>query len=237
MTSRRSCRRPRATEPPRTPGAPATSNLLVPLYVVVGAAALSFGIRALRPRPDGPGGPAAAARASLVVWVERLLALYVVLYALQSLYSDDFEKALQQMVFFYVPFALMFSLLRRLDWTQRLLRGCLELIAGLAVAFAAIGFVEYATKTIVLNPKLVVQNDLHTYFTVNSVFFDPDIFGRFLALVMIALVAALLWARRSAEQLVLTAVLATLWAALVLTLSRSSLGALLVGLAVLGALP
>jgi putative inorganic carbon (hco3(-)) transporter len=81
-----------------------------------------------------------------------------------------------------------------------------------------------------------VQNDLHAYFTVNSVFFDPDIFGRFLALVMITLVGALLAARRQREQLALTAVLAVLWAALVLTLSRSSLGALLVGLGVLAAL-
>ena len=60
--------------------------------------------------------------------------------------------------------------------------------------FALIGFVEYATKTILLNPKLVAANEVHTYFTVNSVFFDPDIFGRFLALVMILLAAVLLYA-------------------------------------------
>ena len=34
-------------------------------------------------------------------------------------------------------------------------------------------------KTLFLNPKLVAANDVHAYFTVNSVFFDPDIFGRF----------------------------------------------------------
>jgi O-antigen ligase len=130
----------------------------------------------------------------------------------------------------------MFALLRGLEWTPKLLRRCLELVAGLALIFAAIGFAEYATKTIILNPKLVVQNDLHAYFTVNSVFFDPDIFGRFLALVMVALAAALLYARRRGEQLVLTAVLAVLWLGLVLTLSRSSLGALLLGLGALAAL-
>ena len=67
--------------------------------------------------------------------------------------------------------------------------------------FAVIGFVEYATKTIILNSKLVVANDLHTYFTVNSVFFDPDIFGRFLALVMILLAVLLLYDRPRREQL------------------------------------
>jgi O-antigen ligase len=104
------------------------------------------------------------------------------------------------------------------------------------VIFSVIGFVEYATKTIILNPKLVVQNDLHTYFTVNSVFFDPDIFGRFLALAMILLAVLLLYERPQREQVLAIAVLAVLWVGLLLTLSRSSLGALLVGMAVLAAL-
>ncbi len=99
-----------------------------------------------------------------------------------------------------------------------------------------VGFVEYATKTLFLNPKLVAANDVHTYFTVNSVFFDPDIYGRFLALVMISLAAVLLYVPRRREQLMAAAALAVLWAGLVLTLSRSSLAALLVGLAVLGAM-
>jgi len=223
-----------------------TSNLLVPLYVVVAGGVLAAAFMAWR-RPTVPTveedrgdpvakGPRAGLEALSTVWVARLLAVYVLLYAVQATYSSDFEKALQQMVFFYVPFALMFTLLRELRWSARLLRRCLELVAALAVLFALVGFVEYATKTIILNPKLVVQNDLHTYFTVNSVFFDPDIFGRFLALVMVALVAALLYVGRRREQLILTAVLAILWAGLVLTLSRSSLGALLLGMGVLGAL-
>ncbi len=212
-----------------------TSNLLVPLYVVVAAGALAFVFAAVRD-PARATAESANPDTRLVTWVERLLALYVVLYAVQAIYSNDFEKALQQMVFFYAPFVLMFALLRQLRWTPRLIRGSLELVAVLAVLFAIVGFVEYATKTIILNPKLVVQNDLHTYFTVNSVFFDPDIFGRFLALVMIVLAAALLYARRRSDQLSATAVLAILWAGLVLTLSRSSLGALLLGLGVLAAL-
>ncbi|MGN6870681.1 MAG: O-antigen ligase family protein [Solirubrobacteraceae bacterium] len=214
---------------------PNTANLLVPLYFVVAAGALAFIVGTLRGAPgvrpaSGPpdSGPAR--------WLERLLAAYVVLYAVQASYSSDFEKALEQMVFFYVPFALAFCMLCRVDWTPRLTRGCLALLAGLAVLFALVGFVEYATKTIFLNPKLLAANQDHAYFTVNSVFFDPNIFGRFLALVMIMLGAVLLYARRQRTQLVTLAVLAILWGALVLTLSRSSLGALLIGLGTLAAL-
>ena len=235
-----------------------TSNLLVPLYFVVAAGAVAFIVTALRGRappgaaPDAVAGNArpspdaghappessadAPAHNGAVRWLEWLLAGYVVLYALQAAYSPKFTTALQQVVFFYVPFALAYCLLRRLDWTQRLTRTCLALVAGLAVLFGLVGFVEYETKTIFLNPKLIAANQVHAYFTVNSVFFDPNIFGRFLALVMILLASVILYARRQRTQLVTIAVLAILWAALLLTLSRSSLGALLVGLGALAAL-
>ncbi len=170
------------------------------------------------------------------MWVERLLALYIVLYAVQAVYSPDFRQALQNVVFFYVPFTLLYQLLRGLRWTPELIRNCLRLLVLLAVVFSVVGFAEYATKTIILNPKLVVTNDLHTYFTVNSVFFDPDIFGRFLALVMILLAVVLLYEFSQRVQMAAAVLLAVLWAGLVLTLSRSSLGALLVGLGVLAAL-
>ncbi len=222
-----------------------TSNLLVPLYLVVAAGALAWIVPTLRggsAEIDHRDLPAAERprprRASItdVRWLERLLALYVVLYAAQGVYSSGFEKALQQMVFFYVPFTLLYGLLRRLRWTPELLRTCLLVLVGLALLFAAVGFAEFETKTLFLNPKLIAANDVHAYFTVNSVFFDPDIFGRFLALVMIVVAAVLLYDERRREQITATVVLAVLWGGLVLTLSRSSLGALLVGLGTLAAL-
>jgi putative inorganic carbon (HCO3(-)) transporter len=237
-----------------------TSNLLVPLYFVVAAGALAWivptlaadrrqrraraAVRSRRPEgrhgadpvPEPRAAPSAPPPPPAVLWLQRLLAFYVVLYAVQAIYSSDFEKALQQVVFFYVPFALLYQLLRNVKWSPELLRNCLRLLVALALVFSLIGFIEYATKTIILNSKLVVANDLHTYFTVNSVFFDPDIFGRFLALTMILLASLLLYPRSRREHLGVIGALAVLWACLVLTLSRSSLGALLVGLAVLAAL-
>jgi putative inorganic carbon (hco3(-)) transporter len=220
-----------------------TSNLLVPLYFVVAAGALAWLVPALltgasgsRDRGDLDPGP------PLLAWVDRLLALFIVLYGLQAIYSSSqgspsgFEVALQNMVFFYVPFALLYRLLREVRWSSGLLRGCLAITVVLALIFSVIGFGEYATKTIILNSKLVAANDLHTYFTVNSVFFDPDIFGRYLALTMILLGVTLLYPFPRRQQTITVGVLVVLWACLVLTLSRSSLGALLVGMAILAAL-
>ena len=231
-----------------------TSNLLVPLYFVIAAAALAWIHHAWRapseppaepgpppvpptgPQPLGPSQSTPARADGLVDWVVRLLALYVVLYGIQAWYSANFEQALQNMVFFYVPFALLLCLLRGLDWDRRLIRDCMRVTVALALVFSVIGFFEYATKTIILSSKLVIANDLHTYFTVNSVFLDPDIFGRYLALAIVLLAVVLIYDFPQRLQAGVAAVLAVLWACLFLTLSRSSLAALLVGLAVLAAL-
>jgi putative inorganic carbon (hco3(-)) transporter len=219
-----------------------TSNLLVPLYFVVAAGALAWLVPALLTGGSGSGEETGPPAPPLLVWVDRLLSVFIVLYGLQAIYSTShgspsgFEVALQNMAFFYVPFALLYRLLRDVRWTPELLRGCLAVTVVLALIFSVLGFVEYATKTIILNSKLVAANDLHTYFTVNSVFFDPDVFGRYLALTMVLLGVALLYRFPRREQTVVVGVLAVLWACLVLTLSRSSLGALLVGMAILAAL-
>jgi O-antigen ligase len=168
--------------------------------------------------------------------LEWLLAATVVLYAAQASYSSGFDAALQQVIFFYVPFALLYALLVRLPWTPRLAARCLVVVLVLAVAFVAIGFVEYDKRELLLNPKVISSNQFESYFRVNSLFFDPNIYGRFLDAVMLALTAVLLWTRRGLVAAGCAAALALLWAGLVLTLSQSSFTALLAGLAVLGAL-
>ncbi len=183
-----------------------------------------------------PAAPESTTDPRLLTWMERLLALSLALYAVQSLYSADFKTALQNVVFFYVPFALLYRLLREVAWNREMLRTCLLVAVGLGIAFSAIGFVEYATRTIFLNSKLIYSNDLHAYFTVNSAFDDPDIFGRYLALTMLLASAGLLYRRAGRDLWSSIAALAVMWACLCLTLSRSSLAALLVGLAVLAAL-
>jgi putative inorganic carbon (HCO3(-)) transporter len=226
-----------------------TSNLLVPLYLVIAAGALAAIVSVFRPPVTASGDLRTTSPAPVTAsgdlrttspwepgWLERLLALSVALYGIQATYSSDVDKALQQIAFFVVPFALLFVLLAQVRWTPRLLRLCLGLLAGLALVFSAIGYVEYATRHIFLNPKLLASNDLHTYFRTNSVFFDPNIYGRFLVVAMLAVAATMLQTARVRLVWVGAVVLVALWAGLVLTLSQSSLGALLVGLATLAVL-
>jgi O-antigen ligase len=209
-----------------------TSNLLVPLYLVVAAGALAFVVPALRADPELPE----PRRDWSPGWLERLLALFVLLYGVQATYSGDFDKALQQIAFFYVPFGLLFLLLAQVEWTAKTLKTCFAVLVGLALVFSGIGYVEYLTRHIFLNPKLIASNELHTYFRTNSVFFDPNIYGRFLVVAMLAVAAAMLWTRAVRLLYAGALVLLALWAGLVLTLSQSSFVALLVGLAVLAVL-
>ncbi len=65
----------------------------------------------------------------------------------------------------------------------------------LAVVFVGVGDIEYLRKSLFLNPKVVAANEYDNYFRVNSLFFDPSIYGRFLALVMIAVTTVVLWPR------------------------------------------
>ena len=196
---------------------------------MIAAGALAWAVPRIR---DGERFEPPRANAAM----EWLLAAAVVLYALQAAYSTSLDKALEQTVFFYVPFALMFAVLRDIDWSARLLRTGFVVLVGLALAFVAVGFVEYATRRLLLNPKVIASNELEAYFRVNSLFFDPNIYGRFLALVMLGLAAVLLWERRPRTTALAAAALVVLWGGLVLTLSQSSFAALLAGLFVLALL-
>jgi O-antigen ligase len=208
-----------------------SANLLVPLYVVVAAGVLALAWERFGPRSRRTG----EWREREPGWTELALIVFVLLYAVQSLYSGDFEQAIKNLAFFYIPFMLLLKLLITVRWPPRVVAGCFGLAVVLALGFAGIGFVEYATKHLFLNQKLIESNQFESYFRVNSLFYDPNIYGRFLALVMIGLAAIVLWPRRNRDVVVATGALVVLWGALVLSFSQSSFSALLVGLGVLAA--
>jgi O-antigen ligase len=224
-----------------------TVNLLIPLYLVVAAGLVTyllerFGGSAERSStaPTDTAVAAAGSPRELAFWrsprgLEWLLFGAVGLYAVQAIYSGDHARAAENIAFFYVPFVLLFLLLRRVEWTRELLLRCLAITVALAVIFAGIGFVEYARKSLFLNPKVVAANEYDNYFRVNSLFFDPNIYGRFLALVMIAVTTVVLWSSRRREILLAGVVLVWMLAGLVTSFSQSSIAALLLGLAVLAA--
>ncbi|MDO9410299.1 O-antigen ligase, partial [Patulibacter sp.] len=205
-------------------------NLLLPLYLVTGAAALAWAWERATADPDEPETDRRPGAADVA------LVLFVVLYAAQSWWSDDQSKAVEQIAFFYVPFALLFIVLRTVPWTTRLAAKAFGIVVVVALALAGVGFYEAATHHVLLNPRVIASNQIDDVFRVNSLFFDPNIYGRFLALVMLGITAAMLWTSRSRTVAVAGILLAVLLGALVTTYSQTSFLALLAGLAVLGGL-
>jgi O-Antigen ligase len=231
-----------------------TANLLVPLYLVIAGGVLSAALGEWQQsRGVDAGAGFFASRWSPLAYVAvrktgrrprinppallpYVLAGFVLVYALQALYSPDFSKGLQNVCFFFVPFSLVYGLLRDISWNRKLLVFVLWVIGIEAVCFVLVGTVEWATRSLFWNDQVIRSNEFHTYFRVNSVFWDPNIYGRYLSLVAVVAMAALLWARDRRTLSLLTALVAVLWIGLVPTFSQSSFAALLAGLVVLAAL-
>jgi O-antigen ligase len=135
-----------------------------------------------------------------------------------------------------VPFTVAFALLQDVEWDRRLLKWVLIVVGIEATVFVLVGSAEYVTRGLFWNDQIIRSNEFHTYFRVNSVFWDPNVYGRYLALVTVIATAAMLWARTRENFWLLCGLILALRLGLVPTFSQSSLLALLAGLAMLAAI-
>lgn len=207
-----------------------TANLLLPLYAVLAAALIAAWVQEHRTparRDEQPAAPWAGTP------IGPLLAVVVVLYALQAAYADDASAAVENVCFFFAPFATLFFLLGRVRWEPRVLRAVLVVVAIEALVVVAIAFGQYLTGELFWNDKVIAGNEAHAWFRVNSVFYDPNIMGRFLAIAMVLCAAVAVWARERREAIGAAALFVVLLAGLAITFSQSSLLGLIGGLLVL----
>lgn len=204
------------------------ANLLLPLYAVIGAGALAAGWEAM-----ARGGRRDGAEPRPLLWA---LAAATVLYAAQAAYSEDMGFAARNIGFFLIPFAAMFSLLADVDWNPRVLRLGFGVLVAEAVLFALVGIVQHEVGEIFWNPALEASNDFHFYFRVNSLFWDPNIYGRYLALALVVMAAAAMWMRQSSSIVAIAGLGALVLLGLAFSFSQTSLISLLAGIAALCAL-
>lgn len=192
-------------------------SLLVPLYAVaLGAAGLL-----LWQLVDGDGRTRELGIAS---WP---LALYLVWLGLSVSWSVSVHAAAIDLLAFYLPFTILALSVARLPWDSARVRILYGELAAMAVVFAVVGFYQYETRTIFQNVKLRQSNTFEALFRVNSVFFDPSIYGRFLVVALIA--TAVLVVRGAVSRRVgLSALgfIAVVWLGLLVSFSQSSFAAL-----------
>jgi O-antigen ligase len=198
------------------------ASLLVPMYGVVAAAALALAWQLLK-RDDRARelGPLTLPLAAFVLWSGLSLA-----------WSQDLRQGAIELLAFYLPFGLLAVTLARLPWRREWLGATWILLAGMGVVFAIVGIYQYETRDVFWNPKVLVGNAYAPFYRVNSVFWDPSIYGRFLVVAILA--SLVLVVHGTARRVVIAATTAIVvsFIGLVFSFSQSSFAALAVGVGI-----
>lgn len=198
------------------------ANLLLPMYLVVAAVAVALAWELFgedkRVRELGP-----------FAWP---LALFTGWTGVAFLWSQDRRQGAIYLLFFVLPFGLVAVALARLPWSFGWVETLYVQLAGMTVAIALIGIVQYATRNVFWNPKVIVDNAYAPsswFYRVNSVFYDPSIYGRFLVVGILASAAAVFFGSAVVAWTGLVAAVVT-WVGLVPSFSQSSFVALGAGI-------
>jgi O-antigen ligase len=202
------------------------AKLLVPMYLVAGAAALALAWRLFwedgRARELGP-----------LAWPAGLLVGWL---GITFLWADDLREGAIELLFFILPFGLLAVALARTAWRRQDVLLLLVQLLGMALVFAAIGLYQWFTRDVFWNPGVEVSNAYAPFFRVNSVFYDPSVYGRFLVVAILAAVAVAIYDRRPKVIAGLVVVVAGIWAGLLVSFSQSSFAALIAGVLIATAL-
>lgn len=163
------------------------------------------------------------------------LALYLGWIGLSVEWTVDLHAAVIDLLAFYIPFTIIAVSIARLPWRPSRLRILYGELAAMALVFVAVGFYQYETRNILQNSKLKIANTYSALFRVNSVFFDPSIYGRFLVIALIPTAVLIVRARFGRFGFAALAGAAVVWLGLLISFSQSSFAALLVAVFLLSA--
>jgi putative inorganic carbon (hco3(-)) transporter len=197
------------------------ANLLLPLYAVVAVAALALAWQLYG--DDGNHarelGPLAWPVGAFVAWE-----------GVSLLWTNDVRQGSIELLFFVLPFGLIAVALARLVWSRAWVLTLYVQLALMGLIFAVIGIVQYETRNIFWNPKVRVDNAYAPsgwFYRVNSVFYDPSIYGRFLVVAVLAsLVVVLARGGDPLWKIAATLTLGITWVGLLPSFSQSSFVAL-----------
>ena len=190
--------------------------LLVPLYAVLASAALALAYRLVRadefrPLPLVLAVPAGA---------------FVALAAVSLLWSGDPREGTIRLFFFLFPCTVLVAVLAQARLSDAVYRSLAGVLLASTTAVAAIGISQQWSHDLIFADDLQSANAYTTFFRVTSIFNDPSVYGRYVALGIVVLFV-LLWFERIRLALALP-MLAVLCAGLYFSYSQSSFAALAV---------
>jgi O-antigen ligase len=207
-----------------------TANLLLPLYVVVAAAGIALAWQLYRGEDRSRElGPFTWPLALFVAWDGIAL-----LWSNAGVAGAGRHAGAVDLLFYVLPLALLALCVARLPWRIGWVKTLYAQLALMALAFALIGVEQYLTRNIYWNPKLKVDDvyaPVAWFYRVNSVFYDPSIYGRFLVVAIVASLVLVLFGRGPVVWLAAAAAAVTM-VGLVPSFSQSSFVALAAGIVV-----
>jgi O-antigen ligase len=202
---------------------PTPSDHLIPLYAFLacGLAAHAYELVRRRAGPPalGPLGPA--------------LAAWVLLASASLFWTSDLDKGAFAVMDVALPFGALAALVGSFGLERVAPARLARLQVGLAALLSLVAVYQWQAHHLFSNRKLQVDNAYASFYRVNSLFFDPSLFGRFQALAILTLVGVLLLARRPPRPALLVLASVVVFVGLALSYSQSSLLSLDVGLVVL----
>jgi O-antigen ligase len=134
---------------------------------------------------------------------------------------------------FVLPFGLLAIGFARLPWRGRWLTWLWGGLVATALAYAAVGGYQWLTRDVFWNPSVKVFNAYAPFFRVNSVFWDPSVYGRYLAVAVLASLAGILLGGVRGRRIAgLYLVVVATWFGLLISFSQSSFVALAAGIVV-----
>jgi O-antigen ligase len=193
-------------------------QLLVPLYVVVLAAAMQIAWQIAH-------GDVRARELHRITWP---LALYLAWTGLSLGWTQDVHEGAVEVLAFYVPFTVLALAVARLPWRRLGLWALYGELTIMALVFSVVGFYQYETRNVFENPKVIYSNAYAAFFRVNSVFWDPSIYGRFLVVAMIPSIVFIVVGRSMRVAWIAAAAVLVAWFGLLISFSQSSFSALIV---------
>jgi len=199
------------------------TQLELPLYIL----AVGAGVQMLLDTLNGDRrfrelGPVALPLAGFVFWT-----------GISLTWSSDLRDGAFELIAYYLPFAVIAVGIARLPWSRRAFTFLFIELTVLALAFATVGIYQYMTRNLFWNPKVIVGNAYAPFYRVNSVFWDPSIYGRFLMIAIIAALVVVMRGNSRRNALVAAGTLSATWVGLVLSYSQSSFAGLIVAVVLL----
>ena len=190
---------------------------LLPLYAVLGAAALALAWRALR--------GFRTRRVTLLVSVPAIV--FLAISAISLLWTDDLHAGEDVLAYFLLPFGLLVALVARAPFPPWLPRALAVIAVGLGSLFAVVGLIQAAThKLWFFSPAVEVGNAYSSFFRVTSLFRDPSLYGRHVVIGIVVLLVAVLYGK--VNPFLATGLIGLMFAGLWFSYSQSSMAALFV---------